>query len=429
MRFIVCSLAFAAALLAQEHTVVLRGARLFDGKSARVISPGVVVVVGTKIKAAGTTADLPPGAEFIDLGDVTLLPGFIDAHTHLSHDYYSDSRQRFMDSVRKTIPELTLDALDNLRRTLQAGFTTCRDVGSNDFIDVGLRNAVAEGRIEGPRMLVAVKAIGATGGHCDSGSGYRYGVRKETGVEDGVVNSPDQARAAVRFNLKYGADVIKTCATGGVLSPTDEVDTPQMTQAELDALVDEAHALRRKTAAHAHGATGAKRAIRAGIDSIEHGSFMDDEALRLMKEKGTYYVPTLIAGWWLVQQLDLKKLVLSPAVAAKAQAAWGAVGQTFHHAVDMGVKIGFGTDAGVYPHGMNATEFRLMVEHGMQPIAALKAATSVDAELLGLADRIGTLEPGKLADVIAVAGDPTADIRQTAKVRFVMKEGKIYRRD
>jgi imidazolonepropionase-like amidohydrolase len=257
----------------------------------------------------------------------------------------------------------------------------------------------------------------------------RYGLRPETGVQQGVINSPDEARAAVRFNLKYGADLIKTCATGGVLSPNDEVDTPQLTQAELDALVDEAHALRKKTAAHAHGATGAKRAIRAGIDSIEHGSFMDDEALRLMKEKGTFYVPTLIAGWWIVQQVDQGKLTLSPLVVAKARAAWGSVGQTFHKAVDMGVRIGFGTDAGVYPHGMNATEFELMVEHGMKPVAALQAATSADAELLGLADRIGALEPGKLADIIAVPGDPTRDISATSKVKFVMKEGRIYRRD
>jgi imidazolonepropionase-like amidohydrolase len=428
MRSILCTLALAAAALAQDRAIVLRGARLFDGKSDRLVSPGVVVVVGNKIQAAGMRADTPAGAEVIDLGDVTLLPGFIDAHTHLSHDYSSDYRQRFMDSVRKTVPELTLDAIDNLGRTLQAGFTTCRDVGSGDFVDVGLRNAVTQGKIDGPRMLVAVKSIGATGGHCDPGGGARYGFRKETGVEDGVINSPDQARAAVRFNLKYGADVIKTCATGGVMSPNDEVDTPQMTQAELDALVDEAHALRRKTAAHAHGATGAKRAIRAGIDSIEHGSFLDDEALRLMKEKGTFYVPTLMAGWWLVQEVDRKNLVLSPAVTAKARAAWASVGRTFHRAVDMGVKIGFGTDAGVYPHGLNATEFRLMVEHGMKPIAALKAATSGDAELLGLKD-VGTLEAGKLADVIAVAGDPASDIRQTAEVRFVMKEGKIYRRE
>jgi imidazolonepropionase-like amidohydrolase len=357
------------------------------------------------------------------------MPGFIDAHTHLSHPYFPDFRQRIIDSQRKTVAEEALDATEDLRKTLMAGFTTCRDVGSSDFLDIGLRNAVASGKIVGPRMLVATKSIGATGGHCDSGSGMRYGLRPETGVQQGVINSPDEARAAVRFNLKYGADLIKTCATGGVLSPNDEVDTPQLTQAELDALVDEAHALRKKTAAHAHGATGAKRAIRAGIDSIEHGSFMDDEALRLMKEKGTFYVPTLIAGWWIVQQVDQGKLTLSPLVVAKARAAWGSVGQTFHKAVDMGVRIGFGTDAGVYPHGMNATEFELMVEHGMKPVAALQAATSADAELLGLADRIGALEPGKLADIIAVPGDPTRDISATSKVKFVMKEGRIYRRD
>ena len=429
MRFSLCTVLLCVAALAQDRAIVLRAARVFDGKSDRLISPGVVVVVGNKIRSAGSSGEWPAGSEIIDLGDATLLPGFIDAHTHLSHGYSSDFRQRLIDSQRKTVAEMTLDAIENLRKTLMAGFTTCRDVGSNDFIDIGLRNAVENGKIDGPRMLVAVKAIGSTGGHCDPSSGIRYGLRKESGVEEGIINSPDEARAAVRFNLKYGADVIKTCATGGVMSPNDEVDTPQLTQAELDALVDEAHALRRKTAAHAHGATGAKRAIRAGIDSIEHGSFMDDEALRLMKEKGTFYVPTLIAGWWIVQQVDQKKLLLSPLVVAKARAAWASVGQTFHRAVDTGVRIGFGTDAGVYPHGMNATEFQLMVEHGMKPLAALKAATSNDAELLGLGDRIGVLEAGKLADIVAVPGDPTVDIRQTSKVKFVMKEGRIYRRD
>ena len=429
MRIFFCILILGTLAIGQDRPIVLRAAHLFDGKSAGLITPGVVVVSGGTIRAAGATAAVPPNAEVIDLGDATLLPGFIDAHTHLSQPYSSDYRQQILDGEQKTIPEQTLDATENLRKTLLAGFTTVRDVGSSDFIDVGLRNAVASGKIIGPRMLVSVKAISATGGHCDPGEGFRYGFVKESGVAQGVINSPDEARAAVRFNHKYGADVIKVCATGGVLSLTDDVDTPQLTQAELDALVDEAHALRRKTAAHAHGAEGAKRAIRAGIDSIEHGSFLDDEALRMMKQRGTFFVPTLIAGWWIVQQVDQGKLLLTPAVVAKGRLAYESVGQVFQKAVAMGVRVGFGTDAAVYPHGMNAIEFQLMVEHGLKPIDALKTATSSDAELLGLAGKIGTLEAGKVADVVAVPGDPTVDIRQTQHVKFVMKEGKIYRRE
>jgi len=429
MRGVLLALALFGATAAQDHPIVLRAARLFDGKSDRVTTPGVVVVSRGKIQAVGTAASIPAGAETIDLGDATLLPGFTDAHTHLSQPYKPDYREGIIEEERKTVAERTLDATENLRKTLMAGFTTVRDVGSSDFIDVGLRNAVASGKIVGPRMLVSVHALGATGGHCDPGEGFHFGFMKEGGVDQGVIDSPEEARLAVRFNHKYGADVIKVCATGGVLSLTDDVDTPQLTQAELDALVDEAHALRRKTAAHAHGATGAKRAIRAGIDSIEHGSFLDDEALRMMKERGTYFVPTLIASWWIVQQVDQGKLLLTPEVVAKARLAAESVGQVFRKALDVGVRIGLGTDAAVYPHGMNAIEFQLMVERGMKPIDALKTAMSADADLLGMADRIGTLEPGKLADVVAVPGDPTQDIRLTSKVNFVMKDGQIYRRE
>ncbi len=411
---------------AQTRPLVLHAARLFDGKSSGIVSPGIVVVAGGKIQGVGPGAAIPSEAETVDLGDATLLPGFIDAHTHLSGQYTEDWRQGFIDEMRKTVAERALDATENLRKTLMAGFTTCRDLGGSDFIDVGLRNAVRDGKIVGPRMLVATHAIGATGGHCDSG-GLRYGLVKESGIEQGVANGPDAIRNAVRFDVKYGADVIKTCATGGVLSLTDDVDTPQLTQAELDALVDEAHALHRKTAAHAHGATGAKRAIRAGIDSIEHGSFLDDEALEMMRARGTYYIPTLMAPWWLGQQLD-KGVYMPPAVAAKARAAIQSINTTFRKALAQGIRIGLGTDAGVYPHGQNAGEFVLMVKLGMKPTDALKAGTSVDAELLGIAGQLGSLEAGKTADVVAVPGDPTTDIAQTQKVVFVMKDGVVYKR-
>lgn len=426
-------LCVGAAALAQEKkpaakSYVLKAARLFDGKSNALVKPGVVVVTDGKIVAAGTSAAIPAGTETIDLGDATLLPGFIDAHTHLTMMYREDYARAALDNLQKPIPEMALDSSVNARVTLMAGVTTVRDVGSEDYLDAGLRNAINRGVVPGPRMLVAVHAIGATGGHCDE-TGYRAGVfGKETGPEEGVINGADQARQAVRLAHKYGATIIKTCATGGVLSLADAVDTPQLTQEELNAIVDEAHALKLKTAAHAHGAEGAKRAIRAGIDSIEHGSFLDDEALNLMKQRGTYYVPTLMAAQGLSEQMA-KGVAIPPPILVKANAAIAAIHQTFQKALNMGIKIGLGTDAAVYPHGRNTEEFHQMVDLGMKPIDALKAGTSADAELLGLADKIGALEPGKLADVVAVPGDPVENIRATEHVFFVMKEGVIYKND
>jgi imidazolonepropionase-like amidohydrolase len=407
---------------------LLKAARMFDGRSDALTTPGMVVVEDGKITGVGATARVPEGAETVDLGDATLLPGFIDAHTHITMSYREDYTKAMLDSLQRPIPEMALDASVNARVTLLAGFTTVRDVGSDHYLDAGLRNAINRGVVPGPRMLVAVHAIGATGGHCDE-TGFREGaLGQETGPEVGVVNGPDEARRAVRLAHKYGATVIKTCATGGVLSLADAVDTPQLTQAELDALVDEAHALRLKTAAHAHGAEGAKRAIRAGIDSIEHGSFLDDEGLNLMKEKGTYYVPTLMASEGLQEQIA-KGVAIPAAIRPKAEAAIAAIHQTFERALAKGVKIALGTDAAVYPHGRNAEEFHQMVDLGMKPIAALKAGTSVDALLLGLADKIGTLESGKLADVVAVPGNPIENIRATEHVFFVMKEGVIFKNE
>src|SRR5258706_4755269 len=410
-------------------TYVLKAARMFDGKSNTLETPGFRVITDGKIAGLGAKAAIPAGVETIDLGDATLLPGFIDAHTHLTMMYSDDWKQSTLDLLQKTIAEQALDASVNARVTLMAGFTTVRDVGSNNYLDVGLRNAIRDGVGPGPRMVVTVHALGSTGGHCDHEGGFREGLfGKESNPLDGVINGPDQARYAVRLDHKYGADMIKVCATGGVLSLTDDVDTPQLTQAELDAIVDEAHALRRKTAAHAHGNEGAKRAILAGIDSIEHGSFMQDDTLDLIKERGTYLVPTLIAGESLGEKID-KGVYLPPAIIAKTRAALSARSQLFQHTLAKGVKIGFGTDAAVYKHGRNAEEFHLMVDLGMKPIDALRSAAVADAELLGLQDKIGTLDTGKLADIVAVPGDPVENIRQTEKVFFVMKEGVIYRND
>ena len=410
-------------------TYVLKAARMFDGKSNTLSSPGLLVVTDGKIAGVGGKAAILAGAETIDLGDATLLPGFIDAHTHLTMMYSDDWKQNALDVLQKPIAEQALDASANARVTLMAGFTTVRDVGSSNYLDVGLRNAIRDGVVPGPRMLVTVHALGSTGGHCDHEGGFRQGLfGRESDPLDGVINGPDQARYAVRLDHKYGADMIKVCATGGVLSLTDDVDTPQLTQAELDAIVDEAHALRRKTAAHAHGNEGAKRAILAGIDSIEHGSFIQDDTLELMKQRGTYLVPTLIAGESLGEKID-KGMYLPPAIIAKTRAALSARSQMFQHALAKGVKIGFGTDAAVYKHGRNAEEFHLMVDLGMKPIDALRSAALADAELLGLQDKIGTLDTGKLADIVAVPGDPVENIRQTEKVLFVMKEGIIYRNE
>jgi imidazolonepropionase-like amidohydrolase len=412
----------ATAAAEEDHASVvyaLKATRLYDGKSDRVVRPGIVIVKAGKILAAGDRVAIPADARVIELGDATLLPGLIDAHTHLSFEATLDWAADELASLKKEPTERVLEASRFARATLEAGFTTVRDLGSSDAIDVGLRNAIARGIVAGPRMLIATRAISARGGHCDPTEGYRHGLLKEPGIEQGVADGPDQMRAAVRYSAKYGADVIKVCASGGVLSQTDKVDSAQLTQAELAAVADEAHALGKRVAAHAHGAEAAKRAVRAGVDSIEHGSFLDDEALELMRAKGTYLVYTPVP-------CILDRLDKAPdAVKQKAKAATGAMEATLKRALAKGVKIAFGSDAAVCPHGSQGGQFALLAKAGMTPLAALRTAMSVDAQLLGVADKLGTLEAGKLADVIAVAGDPSVDLAAMTKVLFVMKDGAI----
>jgi imidazolonepropionase-like amidohydrolase len=410
----------APAIAQQQKIYALKAARLFDSAAGKMIEPGLVIVADGKVQSIG--GSVPAGATVIDLRDATLLPGFIDAHTHLTGDFDPDYEGAQLRGLQRTIPEQAIRSTENARKTLMAGFTTVRDVGSSDFIDVGLRNAINAGVVPGPRMLVAVNAIGSTGGHCDGGDGFRFGMlHHESGPQDGVINSADEARYAVRFNIKYGADIIKTCASGGVLSPTDDVDTPQLTQAELNALVEEAHGLRRKTAAHAHGAEAAKRAIRAGIDSIEHGTFLDDEALKMMHDRGVFLVPTLTT------RIGLEQSKFPPRVKAKADAAVQQQDNLVRRAIALGVKIALGTDAAVYPHGRNAEEFALLAADGLSAAQSLQAGTIWAAELLGLADKVGAVKPGFLADIVAVRGNPLTDLKTTQNVIFVMKEGVVYK--
>jgi imidazolonepropionase-like amidohydrolase len=420
---------FGVAAYGADELIVLKATRMFDGKSNALVQNGVIVVKDDKIVDAGSNLPIPDGARVIDLGDATLCPGFMDAHTHLTEDFSGNYSEHRLQQLDLNVSEHAIRATEFARVTVEAGFTTVRDLGSrfvasHEFVDVALRNSINKRVIVGPRMLVATKGIGATGGHFDPTNGFRdFLFGREPDYTDGIANGPDEIRKAVRFEVKNGADVIKAAVSGGVLSLTDEVDTPQLTPAEIAALVDESHRLRKKVAVHCHGDSVAREAIEAGVDSIEHGSFMKPDTLTMMKKKGTFLTPTLMASEWIMGKIDN----YPPALQAKAKAATAARSEMFRNAVKMGVKISFGTDAAVFPHGQNAKEFKLMVDLGMSPIDALKSATASDAELLGIAQKVGTLEKGKLADVIAVPGDPTADITATERVSFVMKEGKIVR--
>src|ERR1700737_3364818 len=396
------------AVLAAPRPIVLKAARLFDSVSGKLLEHGMVVVSGTKIQAVGSDVSVPDTAEVIDLGDATLLPGFIDAHVHLSDESSRDWYHDWFNGKMRFPAEQAIYGAHYAKVTLEAGITTVRDVGSSDYISLGLRNAINAGVIPGPRMLVANYAIGATGGHADQDPvpPQRIAV---AGPILGVCNGPDECRAAVRYQIKYGADVIKFMPSGGVLSLSDPVDNPQLTQEEMNAIVSEAHNWGRKVAAHCHGDRAAKMAVAAGVDSIEHGTFLQDDTLQEMKKKHVYLVATLFAGAWVGEHLN----TFPPAIAVKARAAATQAEQMFQHAVKIGVPLAMGTDAGVEPHGLNAREFSLMTKNGLAPAQALLAGTANGADLLGVADRTGTLASGKYADIVAVAGNPLVDMHAT----------------
>jgi imidazolonepropionase-like amidohydrolase len=418
----------AGIALAQEASgkgsVVLRAARLIDGTGTGVVSGGIVVIKDNRIVAAGKegSVTVPQGARTINLGDVTLLPGFIDAHTHVVGRTLGDPGAD--DSSARDFPSFgAILGVGNVEKTLMAGFTTIRNVGAGNFDDMALRKAVTDGFISGPRMQNAGHAIGITGGHCDE-NGYRPGLMDGT-FKDGIADGVDQVRAAVRYQIKYGADVIKTCATGGVLSEGDSVGGPQYSFEELKAMVDEAAKHERKVAAHAHGTEGIKIATRAGVASIEHGSFLDEEGAKLMAEKGTFLVPTLMAGEATMRAVEAGALTGFRAEKAKQAAA--ARKNAIRYALENNVQFALGTDSGVSAHGKNGHEFTLMVEFGLTPIQSIVAGTLNAAKLLGWDNRIGSLSAGKLADIVAVPGDPIKDIKNMERPVFVMKNGVIYK--
>ncbi len=419
------SLAFAllACLASSSAHAAKSGAvhcgRLLDSRSGQYVNDAIVIWEDGIVKAIGPASNttVPTGVTPLDLSKSVCLPGLIDVHDHLTGDP-SDSGYK---SLGVSIPRETLKGAKNARTTLRAGFTSVRNVGASGFTDVALRDSINEGEIPGPRLLVSGPPLGITGGHCDENflaPEFHY---KAEGVADG----PWPARAKVRETIKYGADLIKICASGGVLSKGDLPGAPQYTLEEMTAIAEEAHKLGRKVAAHAHGTQSIKDAIRAGIDSIEHSSLIDDEGIQLAKQHGTYLVFDIYNDDFILQ--EGLKVGMLPESIEKEKAVGKLQRQNFRHAYLGGAKIAFGTDGGVYPHGDNAKQFGLMVEFGMKPIEAIQAATVNAADLMGWAGKAGVVAPGSWADLIAVDGDPLSDVHTLEKVRFVMKGGEVFR--
>ncbi len=419
-RVILSAFVLIAALApVRAEVIAVKAGLLIDGTGAPPKKNQVVVVLNGKIVSVGT--DVPKGATIVDLGDRTLLPGFIDCHVHLTGRVIGEGDNWDDGAVRDLPQEDALRGARNAKATLDAGFTTVRNVGASDFSDIALRNMIHEGVVPGPRIVAAGHSIGITGGHCDT-NGYRPGIL-EGDPENGIADGAAEIMKAVRYQVKHGADVIKTCATGGVLSEGDAVGVQQYDDDELKVLVSEAHLTERKVAAHAHGAEGIKAALRAGVDSIEHGSMTDDEAIALFKKTGAFLVPTLMA------QESVEKLaqsgVLTGHRAEKALFIAPLARENIKKAIAAGVKIALGTDSGVFPHGKNAHEFELMVGLGMTPMNAILAGTRNAAQLLGLDKILGTIEAGKIADLVAVNGNPLDDVKTLTAPAFVMHEGKV----
>jgi imidazolonepropionase-like amidohydrolase len=403
--------------------IAIQAGRLIDGVAATARGQSTILIGGDRIVAVQDGLQAPAGARVIDLRTATVLPGFIDAHTHITGEGTSNA-------VVRTATETPLDAAVRstvyARRTLEAGFTTIRNVGAEGGADVALKRAIDAGLVVGPRIWTARSAISITGGHGDDSNGMRPDLWKAPTWMDGIVDSADEARKAVRYQHKNGADLIKITATGGVLSIGDSGDAQQFTDEEMHAIVEAAHLLGLKVAAHAHGKGGINAAIRAGVDSIEHGTYSDDESFKLFKERGTYLVPTIIAGKTVAEMATIPGH-FHPSVQAKAARIGPLIQAMFGRAYKAGIKIAFGTDSGVSNHGDNAREFGYMVEAGMPPMEAILAATRGGSDLIGAADRIGSIQPGRFADVVAVAGDPLKDISELRRITFVMKGGTVYK--
>lgn len=414
-----------ACLSAYAQQTILHCGKLIDVRNKKVLEAVSVVIEGNKITDVKSGYVEPGSADkVINLKNKTVMPGLMDMHVHLEGE---TKKGGVVDKFTKNPADIAFDSEGYARTTLMAGFTTVRDLGGSG-VNIALRNAINKGLIVGPRIYTAGKSIATTGGHADPTNGYRKDLMGDPGPNEGVINGADEARKAVRQRYKDGSDLIKITSTAGVLSQAKDASGAQFTEEELKAIMETAKDYGFRIAAHAHGAEGMKRAIRAGVTSIEHGTFMDDEAIELFKKYGTWYVPTIIAGKSVADSAKTPGY-FSDLVTPKALAVGPKIQSTFSKAWKVGVKIAFGTDAGVYMHGKNWKEFVYMVEGGMPEMDAIRSATFSAAELLGVTDILGVVEKGKLADLIAVHGDPIKDISSMGNIGFVMKNGVVYKND